>query len=517
MKERIRPGDGLARGEIALFALCTAAYLVFCGIINFRGFEIFATPDMYSDTLIAKLMWEQKTIFPEGWVFGNQFYVLATPNLAALFYGLTGSLNLSMALATETMTALILAAFVWVLRPFCTARGIAAGVLAILAVVVCPSAPDHLSGQLFYLMASYYACYLIHVLLLCGVYLRLLTDRTRRVLTPSAALTLIVTLAMGMQSIRQTAVAVLPLVCVEILLRVLRRSDRRTTIFAALVFAANVLGLVLIRLLGVDNVSIYGGLTGTESSLLVNLKEDLLSFMGVTGLRSYQYGEIALCFYGLALIAAVCALPFFARRSPLFVAAGICALGAAAALGANIVVDLELRSIYLFTWFPLAAIAVVLLVERLGTAKPGLRAAGSLIVCTLAVFNLVTCYLPPAQRSLEDPDGIEERQLADFISESGYDYIYAQWYFGSRIAVRTDGAAIAGTWHDAPLEVLGYINPQNIYSEADNERAVYVVTADERPAFFERAEALGAELTMVAKAGQLEAFESSRQLMYLPS
>ena len=517
MKERIRPADGLARGETALFALCAAAYLVLCGIINFRGFEIFATPDMYSDTLVAKLMWEQKTIFPEGWVFGNQFYVLATPNLAALFYGLTGSLNLSMALATETMTALILVSFAWMLRPFCSARGVAAGVLAILAVVICPSAPDHLSGQLFYLMASYYACYLIHVLLLCGVYLRLLTDGSRRVFTPPAALALLVTLAMGMQSIRQTAVAVLPLVCVEALLRLLRRSDRRTTIFVALVFAANALGLALIRVIGADNVSIYGGLAGTGSSLLENLKEDALALMAVTGLRSYQYGEIALCFYGLALIAAVCALPFAARRSPLFAAAGVCALGVAAALGANMVVDLELRSIYLFTWYPLAAVAAALLIERLGAARIPVRAAGTLLLCALAVFNLAACYLQPARRSLEDTDAIAERRLADFVADSGYDYIYAQWYYGSRIGVRTDGAAVVGAWHDAPLEVLGYINPQDIYSEEDNARAVYIVTADELPEFRARAEAAGAELTQVAKADGLEAYESTKQLMYLPS
>lgn len=514
MTERTTLNKLPGRAALLLFGAVTAAYLIMCAVINFRGFELFATPDMYSDTLVSMLMWDQKTLFPEGWVFGNQFYVLATPNIAALLYGITGSPNLAMVLATEIMTALIIVAFIWMAKPFCSTEALGAGVLAIMAVVICPSAPDHLSGQLFYLMASYYACYLIHILVVLGVYLRLYTEPLRR-RTPSMVIALVLSFVMGMQSIRQTAVVVLPLVCAEIFLRLLHRANRRTTIFAALVLVTNVLGIIFIRLLDVDSVSIYGSFSASGSSLLADLKEDLLAGMGVTGLRSYQYGMPSLIVYAVALIACVIALPFHSLRHPLAVAALVCALGIAAALAANVVIDLELRSIYLFGWFPLAAIAVLLLYDKLG-ARRVLQLGMCVVFCAFAVFNLVKCYLPSAQRSLNDTDDIQERQLADFIVDNGYDYIYAQWYFGSRVAVRTDGAAIAGTWHDEPLEILGYINPQNIYSEEDNSRAVYIVTDEELDAFLARAEELGATVTKVCDTYNLDAYESSKQLMYFP-
>lgn len=103
--------------QFALLALL-AAYLVVFSIINFCGFTDFMTPDIYSDTLAARYMWEQKSLFPEGWVFGNQYYVVATPVLSALFYGLIGSMNLAMAIATTVMTLALLAACYWLFRSF---------------------------------------------------------------------------------------------------------------------------------------------------------------------------------------------------------------------------------------------------------------------------------------------------------------------------------------------------------------------------------------------------------------
>ena len=49
-----------------LILLSMLCYLVAFGIINFAGFARFCTTDMYEDTLIARLMWEQKTLFPKG-------------------------------------------------------------------------------------------------------------------------------------------------------------------------------------------------------------------------------------------------------------------------------------------------------------------------------------------------------------------------------------------------------------------------------------------------------------------
>ena len=90
-----------------IIILILLAYFAAFAIVNFAGFAHFSTADMYEDTLVARLMWEQKTLFPANYIFGNQYYVIATPVFAALFYGLTGSMNTAMALATTLMSLLI--------------------------------------------------------------------------------------------------------------------------------------------------------------------------------------------------------------------------------------------------------------------------------------------------------------------------------------------------------------------------------------------------------------------------
>ena len=63
---------------LLVIAVIAAFFAVF-SFINFYGFVFCASPDMYEDTLVAKLMWENKTLFPDSYIFGNQFYVAATP------------------------------------------------------------------------------------------------------------------------------------------------------------------------------------------------------------------------------------------------------------------------------------------------------------------------------------------------------------------------------------------------------------------------------------------------------
>lgn len=515
MLERIKRRDLEGDAASLVFGAIALAYLLLCAVINFRGFTVFATPDMYSDTLIAKLMWEQKTIFPEGWVFGNQFYVFSTPVLAAGFYGITGGLNFSMALATETMTALILVSFWWMAKPYCSRAALFAGLLGIISVMVCPSAPDHLSGQLFYLMCSYYAGYLITLFVVCGAYMRLRTDSERALLTPSAIVSLLLSFAMGMQSIRQTAVMVLPLICVEAWRYIRDRRFTRSTYFTIGVTAANLLGLAAIRLMHVPNVSIYGSFSATGSTIWENISEGWRCLLAIVGLRNSEGAGAAVVVYAVLLIACVASLPFHSRKKPLAMAAGTCALGIAASLAANMVIDLSMRSIYLFTWFPLAAIALVCLIDAL-KKFPWARAAVCLVFAVFSAMNLYSCYWPSVLKTLHGDD-VVELAAAEFIVENDYDYLYAEWYYGSRVAVRTDGAVVAGTWHDNCCEVLGYINPQNIYSEADNSRAVYMVADAERDELYGRAAEVGAELTCVADfPGGLELYESTRQLMYLP-
>lgn len=164
----------LISNEEKICILISLIYLISILWINFNG-KVFYNFDMYSDAYVAKLMSESKTLFPQNWVFGNQCYVTATPVLAALIYNFIHNSIISMALASSIMTGIIIVSFVWCCRPFCRLRNIIFGVFCLSgAVILGGSASSYVNGfQILYTMASYYACYVIGILICLGVYLRI--------------------------------------------------------------------------------------------------------------------------------------------------------------------------------------------------------------------------------------------------------------------------------------------------------------------------------------------------------
>ncbi len=195
----------------ALIALVILGYLCVYTVIDFHGFARLCTSDMYEDTLVARLMWEQKTLFPANYLFGNQFYIVATPVLSALFYGLTGSMNRAMAWATLVMSAFLLLSMDWMLRAHERRPMVrAAALLTFLASIFGPYTVFREDGQqLFFAMCSFYACYLICFFTVLGDYARARESEALRL--PALLLSLFLCFCTGMQSLRQTCVLILPL------------------------------------------------------------------------------------------------------------------------------------------------------------------------------------------------------------------------------------------------------------------------------------------------------------------
>lgn len=504
--------------------VCLCFLAVFC-VINFRGFERFCTPDMYSDTYLSRVMWESGTIFPESWVFGNQFYAAATPVLAALLYGLCGSINLSMVLATTAMTVLTLVSFWWMLRPYTDGSGILLGMAVLLGCVIGPNIVTTIEGQIFYLMASYYAGYLITLFVVFGDYVHALTNVPPRRTNIPLALSLLLSFATGMQSLRQTAVMILPLLgfeCLRLLLAWLSRKEPRdwnrgATLRVGAYALANLAGRVAIKLLDPNCVTMYEDLAfNTPQVLWERFTTSLRALRSVSGLK-YLTGDTPLAgIAALVLVLAVLAALVLVLRRPrdgagtltlLLVCSILCILGV------NMVVNIYIRSIYIFPWYPLTALAAVVLAGRLRGWR---RDAVALVLLAALLGNLWVSYGPTAAQALEDTDP-PERQVAQYLMEEGYDYVYGPWMQVSGVAVWTDGQVAAGSWHESICQVIPYITPTDIFSGEDNARACYLTTGSGvEQALLDHAAAQDAELTLVKRfEGTAYAlYTSSQQLMY---
>lgn len=509
-------------------ALALLAFLAVFSLFNFPGFARLCTSDMYEDTLVAKMMWDQKTLFPEGYVFGNQFYVVATPALAAVIYGIVGSINTAMGLATTLMSVCILLSLLWMLRPF--VRSGLSLLCAALALMGCTYGPQLLfldEGQLFFTMASYYACYLICTFMSFGDYVRAMRSDSPR---PAAlALTLLLCFGTGMQSLRQTCVSVLPILAFELCMALRRRlstgrfwprGERRPLRRALAYLAANLAGAALMRLLDKPQYTIYNGasifngatLTGKLSSAAAGLRR-VTGLEWVGGGNPLVFTLLFVFFTALLAAAALLASNKRSRAAPeLRCYWWLCVLSLMAVVAASLVTSVNIREIYLFMYYPLLAFSLVMALDCL---RGWLRAALVGLLCVLTLWGGAVSYRECAESALDDTP-TPAQQVCELALERGCELVYGSLdHAATAVAVYSDGALIAGGWEkEVIFKVVPYINVQDIYDWVDYRRAIFVIMPWELEACRVETEGNGAQLTLLGKYGDYTVYSSDRQLLY---
>lgn len=516
------PGEN-PKTEKALSLLAILVMACFFGVfavLNFKGFARFCEQDMYADTLAAKMMWEQKSLFPLGYVFGNQLYVVATPVLAALFYGLTGSPNTAMALATTVMSALIMISFVWLLRPF-VKRGLSL-CCAALMLVACAFGEKLVNqemGQLLFLLCSYYACYLITLFVVLGDYARSGADSRLRPVP--LIVSLLLCFATGMQSLRQTCIMVLPILAFEALQLLLGKQGkkglhrRKMPLCRALAYAAaNGAGLLFVKFFPVHQCTIFDS---APESLSQRLSDIYVAYRDVAGFGwagpEHPFFILLLAFQ-MALLFGALYLQLRQLRDcgPLSRLWWLLLIGIAAVTAAALVTSLRIRAVYLFLYYPLLALSVALVLEW---ARPRLRRMTALALCLLSLANLYVSYIPSVHSALEPQENHLE-QISDWAVANGYELVYGNHSaVAPGIAAYSDGALVAGCWDEQIMfKAKEYLNVQNVYSLEDVERAIFVFTPGELDYAHEAAGNAGAELTFHGQYGQLSVYTSTVQLMY---
>lgn len=127
------------KSDITLSVILTILLLAFLGLVFYVNLSCnpeYYDGDIYNDINYAKEAWKAKSIFPKDWIFGNQTYVVATPVLAALFYGIIGNGFTAMAIASCIMTVLIVLTYDWMTRTLFSYNERMAGFLFLIGVLL---------------------------------------------------------------------------------------------------------------------------------------------------------------------------------------------------------------------------------------------------------------------------------------------------------------------------------------------------------------------------------------------
>lgn len=503
--------------------LCTVQF------INIYGFSRFCNSDVYADMQVAKRIWEQKTLFPEGWTFGNQYYVIATPVIAAIFYGLFGNINIAMMIATGVMTALILISFAWLLRSF-TKEPIAilAGTLLLLMSNITPYGPYSINSMLFFQQSSFYACYLVTAFLVFGDYMRALNEKQ----TSKAGwlLSLGLCFATGMQSLRQTVVMILPILACELFQggRRFLQNKRPWTkeystglIHACSYGVANVCGVITIHLLDIPNASIYGEMQMVApeqfEQKLIAVVNAVCELTGMDYILQDDFSRtLAIVFIFSILLVLVAAVLWLARitkqESGLELCWLLCVVSILGVFLATVVLNITLRSIYAFMWFPLIAFSGLMIIRKLPEIP---QKCMVIFLCVLSIAGLYSSYSPYVEIILHG-EKTDAQVMSRWAVDNGYEYVYGDyWGMAPQVAVSSNGELEAGCWHSPENVFMVELSntPQDIYGIEENKKAIYVFTSVDEQYGLCEASKKGVQLLKVAEFGDINAYVSPIPLM----
>lgn len=381
----MEPRQKYARTAVFLMLLLGVAYLASIIWINFHGAFWYQT-DVYTYALEGRLMHDARSCFPEGWIFGNQYHIISSPNLSALFYGLTQDSVASMAIASSLSALLILLSFYWCFKGSTKGVPMAAGLLCIGgAIVFGRSASTYVSGlQVLYTMASFYACYLIVILLSLGCWLRF--REGRKAPWAVSILALLLNFATGMQSLREMLVLVIPLLVMEALRFFYRLAKgdsfkklvtrNYSLLFVCGILIAEIAGHFYMASLHVATTPIIGDvqLDLSLSGMAAHFWASVKNILRISGLAlasdGIRYLPLSICaaLVALAILWSLCRILWTKDESPLAQAIEFSLISVLGVLFVGTFL-LRTRDIYFFVYWLLAALSIVYLLQHVKQSR----------------------------------------------------------------------------------------------------------------------------------------------------
>lgn len=520
----VQPIERIKREKIFSVVL-TVLLLGFVGMVFYINFSInpeYYDGDIYNDINYAKEAWKAKSLFPKDWIFGNQTYVVATPVLAALFYGITGNGFTAMAIASCIMTVLTLLTYDWMTRTLFSYNERTAGFLFMIGFLLLKAhvATSQQGIQAFFTMASYYACYLINAFIVYGCYVRIRQGKFTGKHIVLAVIGAALSFGTGMQSLRQTAVMALPLVACEVLLIIIYSAkDKRfaisySTLFSAIVFIANIAGLVAMRFIEINQNSIYGTTAFVSSfkdffrKLFLNMESVALTF-GLDALELRMRLVASIPFLLIILIGFILCVKDYIKNKcneqGRFVLVMLLTLGCVSVFAAGVLTDVVNRALYYFMIYPLLAVCVSYIIVKFEKKRDVLFAVVAVFAAGMIIFR--TAGAVEEIKAGKDKNSTAH-QIANYMLDNGYDTIYSVFGLsgvmdGAENVVVASGDKIhivqfKNVDSSKPMKPVEYLCVKDGYKQWDNSKSLYLLRDHELPKVKKIAEKY--DVTMAEKA-----------------
>ena len=523
----VQPIERIKREKIfsVVLTLLLFAFLGFVFYVNLSCNPEYYDGDIYNDINYAKEAWKAKSIFPKNWIFGNQTYVVATPVLAALFYGITGNGFTAMAIASCIMTVFVILTYDWMTRTLFSYNERTAGFLFMIGFLLLKAhvATSQQGIQAFFTMASYYACYLINAFIVYGCYVRIRQGKFMGKHIVLAVIGAALSFGTGMQSLRQTAVMALPLVACEVLLIIIYSAkDKRfaiscSTLFSAIVFISNIAGLIVMKFIEINQSSIYGTTALVKSfrafgkKLFYNIEYVALTF-GLDALKLRIRLAVSVFFLIIIFIGFIlCVKDFFKDKSNnqgRFTLTVLLTFGCVSVFAAGVLTDVVNRALYYFMIYPLLAICVSYIIVKCEKKRGLLVSVISVFAAGMIIFRTVGTV---GEIKAGKDKNSTAHQIANYMLDNGYDTIFSVFGLSGVIDGAENVIVASGDKihlvqfkrvdRSKPMKPVEYLCVNDDYRRRDNSKSLYLLRDYELPKVRQLAEKYGISMTEKARFG----------------
>ena len=506
----------------AVFTLLVVTFIGMVFYINFSCNPEYYDGDIYNDINYAKEAWKAKSIFPKNWIFGNQTYVVATPVLAALFYGITGNGFTAMAIASCIMTVFVILTYDWMTRTLFSYNERMAGFLFLIGVLLLKAhvATSQQGIQAFFTMASYYACYLINAFIVYGCYIRIRQKEFKKRQVIMAVIGVVLSFGTGMQSLRQTAVMALPIVACEALMIIIYSiKDKKfaisySTLFSAIVFVSNIAGLIAMKFIEINQNTVYGTMSFTKDlkKVIQKIFTNIVYVAQTFDFEALEFGFsliVSAVFILIILIGFIlCVKDFFKNKcidQGRFVLVMLLTLGCVSVFAAGVLTEVLNRALYYFMIYPLLAVCISYIIVKCEKKRGLLFSVVAVFAVGMIIFRTVGTV---GEIKAGKNKNSTAHQIANYMLDNGYDTIFSVFGLSGvrdgaeNVIVASDDkihlVQYVGVDRTIPMKPMPRLCIKDEYKKWNNEKSLYLLRDYELPKVRQLTEEYG--ITMIEKA-----------------
>lgn len=487
-------------------AVLLLIYLGIFAYLNLAGYARHVDSDIAAEALLAREIWEERTLTPDNWVSSTERRIFAMPAVAALFYGTTGSMQLAVGIACVLIGAVFFCVLFWFFKKLGLSGLVSlTGVLMICALPVNGIRNEGqlvpFTALLLYLFAEYYVfhCILLFLSIIFYLHLKEKAAQQKKLSRRDAVawfllFGLTVILALGGQRCLQ--MVILPLAVYEAVQVFLdsegftkRLSGKRllATGFAGTLLLAFGISLLYDRQ---ANYAVYlQEPVEILNRLFITVPAALLEGFGIAG--AARLGSFAslmqLLVWAFLTLAVYGVIYTLRRKNNVAGRQREALLLLLSSLGVTFAVicitTAEPAHNYLMvSWFA-AILAVVILIEEYGGRKSFFTNIILGAVCLFALLNLKYTWAG----AVSSADNLREyEEVADFLEEERIAYGYAEFWDAGRISLMVDGEVTMGhAYNMEDLRMYWWLTSLKWYPPnlPEDMKTAYVVRTGKKDAF----------------------------------